>query len=191
MAGGFQPFGLIDAVLSIETPPSLKLILLQASIEEHKLEETLKRGTEFGIDRFVIFNAHLSLPFVQSKLHKRLTRLQSLIIDAARQSGRLFVPSIEFASSLAEAIDSEQEAYWGIYGDPFSPKLMSSIIKTATNPNLNAIIAVGPEGGFSTAECDEMLKKNFLNVRWAPFTLRTELAALAPISLINALWSRA
>lgn len=180
-----------ETLLRQEKAPEPRIILLQASIEEQKLSETLKRGTEIGIDSFVIFNAKNSEPFLLNKLKRREERLRSLVTDAARQSGRLFVPGIIFADDLKYALSLIKGSSYGVFGDLEENTLLSYSLSGNADPNLNIIIVVGPEGGLSPLEKNELLKNGFHGVRWAPFTMRTELASIAAVAIVNAFLKRA
>ncbi|HXW60554.1 MAG TPA: RsmE family RNA methyltransferase, partial [Myxococcota bacterium] len=124
-----KSLSLHDARLIEQSPPKPGLTLLQAVIEETKLTQTLKRGTEFGIDHFVIFSGEFSEPFLLEKLMKREQRFLNVLIDAARQSGRLFVPSLVFAKDLSAALENITGAYWGIFGNITAEKLLSCALK--------------------------------------------------------------
>lgn len=185
------PIRLKDAKLEQEKAPTKMLILLQAAIEESKLCETLKRGTEFGIDRFIIFEAKNSDTFVLNKLKARHARLNSVVVDAARQCGRLFVPPVLITPSLGEAIQKEQDlAYRGFFGDILAEELLSSSLRHLED-HANVILVVGPEGGLNPQEMNELHAKGFRAVRWAPYVMRTELASLAAVAIVNAFWGKA
>lgn len=179
-----------DAVLTTAKPSHPSITVLQAAIEESKLEETLKRGTEIGVDCFVIFNAHKSEPFLLAKLKKREERLRRVLTDAARQSGRLFLPTVIWAKDLKEALSLEKKGHLGIFGDLSSELLLSSLFTQKAKPS-DIVIAVGPEGGLLDQEKVLLLEHSFQGVRWAPFTLRTELAGVMAVAIINAFLGRA
>ncbi len=165
------------------------IVLLQAAIEEAKMSECIKRGCEFGVDKFVIFNAEHSEKYCYEKLKKRHDRLRLLAIDACRQSGRLFVPEIIFYDSLAKALDEKEERLV-FYGDPSSKNLLSEVL--ASNDGTKDLwILVGPEGGTSKNEIEKLKNSGFLGVRWSLYTLRSELASLAAVAIISAKLKRA
>lgn len=183
--------GLIkNAFLKEEQPAKPSITVLQALIEEGKLTETLKRGTEFGADHFLVFEAEKSEPFLKPKMQKRLDRLERVLIDAARQSGRLFVPSLRLVSDVSQELTQGLLPSWGVYGDPKAVTLLSTHLQES-ELNSDILIAIGPEGGFSDQELKLFAGLKFCGVRFAPFTLRTELAALAALAIINASLGRA
>ena len=120
----------IKSELCKDAMPKPAIVLMQAAIEEPKMSETIKRGTEFGVDKFVIFNAEYSERYCYEKLIKRHERLKLLAIDACRQSGRLFVPQIIFYDSLSMAIAAKNENSLGFFGDPGAKDLLSDDVLT-------------------------------------------------------------
>lgn len=181
-----------DGHLSSENPPKYKVILLQAALVETKLSETIKRGCEIGVDIVIIYNAHFSDAYCYQKAYARKERLYDIAIDASRQSGRLWVPKIHYEESLAKALSSWSENTLGIYGDISSGILLSSILLTWSNNTAKSLaIMVGPEGGFHHQEIALLKSYNCIGVRWAPYTLRSELAGLFAISIINTLRGKA
>jgi 16S rRNA (uracil1498-N3)-methyltransferase len=165
-----------------------QIILAQAAISETKLVETLRRGCEFGIDKFIIFPAHKSNNYCLEKLKKRETRLLAVLQDAARQSERLTTPSLIFATKLQDFLHTG-----GIFGDLKSTTTLSTILKEKFSPDFIAdfLIIIGPEGGLGDEEISCLKSSGFFGVRFGPYTQRTELACLAAVAIFNAFCGRA
>jgi len=171
-----------EAELISQVRPRPEIVILQAALEESKISETIKRGTEFGASKFIIFSADRSESYLIAKLKKRNCRLEKIAVDACRQSGRLFMPSISIIDDLDQGLAKD---CFGVFGDLSASKLLS---KTLLNydQNQDFVIAVGPEGGLSEREQVCLKDSGFKPVLWSPFTLRSELAALAALSLLHA-----
>lgn len=169
-----------------------EIVVIAAAIDDAKLAQTIQRGCEYGVDRFIIFAADKSEKFCFGKLEKRQDRLMRIAEDAARQSGRYFLPKLEFVNSLDDVVRcAEKNCGLKIFGDVAENKLLSHHLK---NQNLNeqpCYIAVGPEGGLSAREISQLRAAGFVGVIWAPHVLRAELASLAAVTLINAHLGRA
>ncbi len=178
----------LTAQVEIE-PESVSIVLLQAAIEEVKMAETIKRGTEFGVGSFIIFKAERSDAFSYGKLEKRAPRLKSLAIDAARQSGRLFVPEISFVKNLASW--KPEAKIFGIFGDLDAQQKLSTSLATHQPKDGTIAMVVGPEGGLSLGEKNILSGHGFKSVQWAPYTLRSEFASLSAVAIINGFLGRA
>lgn len=166
--------------------PSPRIILAQAALEESKMLETLKRGCEFGVDSFAIFAAHRSAPYCFAKLKKRSDRLSKVLIDAARQSERLFVPELIFAEGLASIMGPA-----GVFGDLEASDKLSETLHKNFNPKADFLIVIGPEGGLTPSEIAFLQEFNLRGVRFGPYTQRAELAGLSAVAIFNAFCGRA
>jgi 16S rRNA (uracil1498-N3)-methyltransferase len=183
LAGG--SWGLAQGVLVEHEARTTPIILAQAAVEEGKVEETILRGTELGVDSFYVFAAERSDPFVLGKLIKRAQRLTTLAMDATRQSGRYFCPEVVFFSSAKELLANLQSPYVGVFGVPQGSLRLSAIVEPSQKRTI--VVAVGPEGGFSDAEESLFASAGFVGATWAPFTLRSEFAGLAAVAIVNEL----
>lgn len=175
-----------------QAPAIPAIYLVQAALEEPKLSQTIQRGTEFGVDWFIIFSAARSDKFCFGKLEKRLDRLVSIAQDAARQSGRLFVPSIELIARLDDVlVRATSSMSMGVFGDVATNEHLSTLLKKQPLNDAPCYIAVGPEGGFAPEEKAKLVAHGFKGVVWGPHVLRAELACLSAVAMVNSFCGRA
>lgn len=175
-----------EAKLIKVSPATPQIILAQAAITESKIAETLRRGCEFGVDKFIIFNAQKSESFCLNKLKKRSARLEAILLDAARQSERLLTPNLIFTEDLKNYLRPQ-----GVFGDLGSDIKLSEILKQKYDSQKDFLIVIGPEGGLTPGEIENLQKAHLTGVRWGPYTQRSELAGLAAVSIFNAFCGRA
>jgi 16S rRNA (uracil1498-N3)-methyltransferase len=181
-----------NAKLTITKPGNTKVVLVQSALHETKLLETIKRGSEYGVDQFIVVAAERNETFIYHKLLNKRERFIRVAQDACRQSGRLFIPSIDFVDSLGLVFKNlMKDPYIAVFGEVNQDCLLSAVLQKEKLFDKNFYIAVGPEGGFSTKERQELISNGFLAVQWAPFTLRSELASLAAIAIFNSFMGRA
>jgi 16S rRNA (uracil1498-N3)-methyltransferase len=105
------------------------------------------------------------------------------MLDAARQCGRGDLPLLGGLVALAAALNASDGL--GLLLDPNAEHSLVETLRTLA-PEHPLALAVGPEGGFSAAEREQLLAAGFQPVRLAPFVLRTELAAVAALSVVAA-----
>lgn len=177
--------------LQVSEQPKPQIILVQAALSESKLTETIKRGCEIGVDKFVVFNAERSEPFCYKKAINKQERFERMAQDACRQSGRLFVPGIEFRESLAPILKEASSETLGIFGAVDGTKLLSLVLKEYSVKASSLAVVVGPEGGLSGAEIKQLEQVQFIGARWAPFVLRAELAGVFAVAIIQSGLGRA
>lgn len=158
--------------LSLEKRPERELILAQALPKLACLDLIIEKGTELGATAFWLFPGERSEKKELSPNQKK--RLSLLAISALKQSGRLFLPSIEFKPPLTEW---DKPSIPLFYGAPEGPRL--------ERQEGGALFLVGPGGGLSDTEKSYLTetlgaKGKSLN----PNILRAETAALCALSLL-------
>ncbi len=162
-----------------EPPPLVKLILGFPLIREEKVDFILQKATELGVDGFIPFICSRSLRVKPSE--SKVKRWRKIVIEAVRQSGRLWIPEVYSVLDFEEVIQQR-----------FSLKLSASIegenLQKVLNKRIKDIlVVVGPEGDFSLKEQEELKVRGFKFIRLSDNILRTETAAMFATGAIK-LW---
>ncbi len=133
-----------------------------------RLEFALEKATEIGVGGIWVFAAdHSELSRVREE------RLLAHLVSAAKQSKRNHVPELRFFRSLDEILKAAA-------GRPMILAHEKTEADRAASPiPENALLMVGPEGGFSDREVDLAISKGAVAYSLGEFRLRTETAALA------------
>jgi len=105
-------------------------------------------------------------------------RLRGRMIAALTQSGGEWLPDIHPSAPVARAIAAPEGTR--LLLDPTSDQPLISV--KLTSP---VVIAIGPEGGFDSAERDEMVSGGFTRVRIADSVLRFETAGIAALAVVR------
>ena len=140
-----------------------------------KLEWIVEKGTELGVDAFLLFPARLSEKKEVSS--SSLERLHTLMISAMKQSGRLFLPHLEILSSFTKLFDRETKV---LFGDTRNSKTIQKF-------EFPILFVTGPESGFSKEEHD-LLDEKGIGIHLNENILRAETAPLAAASLLG--WNK-
>lgn len=158
---------------------TLGVTLLQATAKGDRLEQVVRGATALGVERIVFVVAERS---VARPSDVRRERLRAISIEAARQSGRGDLPTLDGPVPLAERLAALTD--WVGLKLCLSPRAtvpLAERIQSST-PGSAALVLVGPEGGLSDAELRAAAHAGFLDAGLGPLTLRTELAALAALA---------
>jgi 16S rRNA (uracil1498-N3)-methyltransferase len=144
-----------------------------------RFEWFLEKATEIGIDRIT--------PFISEHSERKTLkteRLNRVITAAMKQSLKTFHPVLEEAARFEELIRQPFE------GEKFIAYIDTKVtleLSKAYQRNHNALVLIGPEGGFSSTEVESAKSNGFVPVKLGPFRLRTETAAVAACHTINLL----
>lgn len=163
-----------------EKADSFEIILAQGMPRPNRLDPILEKCTELGVSQIWLFPGMLS----EKKELKpsQLKRMENIVIAATKQSGRLFLPTIEAKPPLAKWQPPREPSYFGDI-DPKAPALYSAWTQ---EPPKNAVIFfVGPEQGFHSDELELFNTWGTKGVKLHHNILRTDTAPLCALSLIS------
>jgi 16S rRNA (uracil1498-N3)-methyltransferase len=133
-----------------------------------QLDWALEKVTELGVDAIFLYEADRA-----EKPLPSLERVHATLVAAAKQSGRLHLPSVSFYPALEAMAKLGSWTFGAVGGSPFTP----------TFP---LFFVTGPESGFSPREL-EYLKREGKGASLSPYTLRAETAPIAALAIaINA-----
>ncbi len=162
-------------------PKETQIILACGFIKQNRMDFILEKGTELGVDRFWFFRSRYANYFSANT-----ERLHKVIRQALKQSLRVYLPQVEVFASLGElfrAVHSIDTRLIAI--DARYPKLTSLFEDKDRNSSRLVIVAVGPEGGFDTAELKQFRDNGFRGFSLGANRLRTETAALASTAIVS------
>lgn len=162
--------------------PRAKIRLYQALPKGDKLEFIIQKAVELGVSEVipVLTSRCISRPSHKA-MDKKLTRLQRIAYEAAKQSGRGVVPKISGLVEFDQAIIRMSECELPILFYEDSPRPIRDVLK----PDPGSIsIMVGSEGGFSGSEAEFAAKRGIHLAELGRRILRCETAPVAALSVI-------
>jgi 16S rRNA (uracil1498-N3)-methyltransferase len=136
----------------------------------------IQKATELGVTKFIpiIFDRT-----IVRKINKE--RLEKVIIEAAEQSNRINVPSIEEPQPLKYFLSNKKKDL--IFTDLNSQNKKIDLEKLTSNPTC---IIIGPEGDFSEEEREQILAfKGVQPIKINENILRSETAVISALSIVN------
>ena len=151
------------------------LWLAFSPIKSNYFNFMIQKATELGVTKFlpIIFERT-----IVRKVNKE--RLEKVIIEAAEQSNRITVPSIEDPQKLKSFLNNDMDL---IFTDLNTTNTKIDIKKLTTKPTC---VIIGPEGDFSEEEREEILKFSGVQpIKINENILRSETAVISALSIIN------
>lgn len=163
-----------------------EITLYQGFPKGDKLEFIIQKAVELGAVRIVpVYTGRSLVRLENGKAEKRIKRYNAIALNAARQSGRNRIPTVESAMSFQEALEDAKalelnlipyEEAEGIAGS------REALRKAAGKKSLGVFI--GPEGGFEAAEVAAARAIGAECITLGRRILRTETAGMALLSIL-------
>ena len=153
-----------------------ELWLAFSPIKSNYFNFMIQKATELGVTKFlpIVFDRT-----IVRKINKE--RLEKVIIEAAEQSNRINVPSIEEPKSLNSFLKNSKMDL--IFTDLNTSNTKIDLNQLTSNPTC---VIIGPEGDFSEVERQEILEFNGVQaIKINENILRSETAVISAISIIN------
>ena len=152
------------------------LWLAFSPIKSNYFNFMIQKATELGVTKFIpiIFDRT-----IVRKINKE--RLEKVIIEAAEQSNRINVPSIEEPQSLKDFLSNEKMDL--IFTDLNSQNKKIDLDKLTNNPTC---VIIGPEGDFLEEEREKILSfKGVQPIKINENILRSETAVISALSIVS------
>jgi 16S rRNA (uracil1498-N3)-methyltransferase len=172
----------IDGAGAVDNESPLRITLLQGIARGEKMDWILQKATELGVAAFVPVSSERSeVRLDAERADKRVAHWRSVVRSACEQSGRAIVPQVSAPQSLAGALESLPAGARFLL-DPFAEHAIGAIALQEGA----CVLAIGPEGGWSARDRDQLIGAGFTGLRLGPRILRTETAGLAAIAALQA-----
>ena len=157
----------------------LQLNLCVALLKGEKFDLVVQKATELGVTSITpLITRHADIHLRdQSDARKRVVRWQRIALEAAKQSGRAFVPEIILPVEFDTILNTEGT---GVMFSERGGEAFESLTETGSITAL-----VGSEGGWSDEEIDAARARNFHIVTLGGRVLRAETAAIAVTVLVQ------
>jgi 16S rRNA (uracil1498-N3)-methyltransferase len=167
----------------IDNESPLRVALLQGIARGEKMDWILQKATELGVARILPASSDRSeVKLDPQRANKRLAHWRGIVVAACEQSGRAVVPELMAPQPLARAVALRTGR--GFILDPLAEASLSGLQGASLR---DCTIAIGPEGGWSPRDREQLLAAGFEGLRLGPRVLRTETAGIAAIAALQAL----
>ena len=176
----------IYAVHEIETDVELNVdvTLLFALTKGDRTDLVVQKATELGVKRIALIQSERTVVRYEEKdIAKKCARYQKIMKEASEQSHRLIVPEmmgIFNLKKLPKEVFSDLN-YVGYEKDASDVNGMFANF----DKKKSITILIGPEGGFSEEEINNLVKQGFIRTSLGKRILRAETAAIYALSVIG------
>lgn len=173
----------ITARRRIDNESPLRITLLQGIARGEKMDWIVQKATELGVARILpVTSERGEVRLDAERAERRLAHWREVAISACEQSGRAVLPELAPPQPLAEAAGLRDGP--GFVLDPLANPTVRAIAPTPADA---CSLAIGPEGGWSPRDLDQLRAAGFNGLRLGPRVLRTETAGIAAIAALQTL----
>ncbi len=182
---------ILSFTVDVEEADRPHLTLACAVVKGRRFEWVLEKAVELGVHTIVpLITRHGVIDPRQGKQD----RWAGLLKAALKQAGRTWLPHLASPMSLDEYLTAESTV-WHLFGAvpgelplELSVPAWTSLLAEPPSPLPNVLsVLVGPEGGWSSGEQEQLLRAEAHPVHLGPHVLRTETAAVAGLCALQAL----
>lgn len=166
---------------------ALGITLIQGLAKSDAMDWIVRKCTEIGVSRIVPAYSKFSVVKLDpERSQRRKTHWESVAHAACSQSGRHFAPDISLPVPFSEAIAAANGVSLRWILDPAGPTDLAQCMR-GPRPE-NAVLAIGPEGGFCDEELELAKAAGFTPIRLGPRILRADTAAVVAAGIVQSLW---
>jgi 16S rRNA (uracil1498-N3)-methyltransferase len=159
----------------------LKITLVQAISRGERMDYSLQKATELGVSCIQpVSSSRVEVRLDEKRRAKRLAHWQGVVISACEQSGRAVVPEVLPPCTLEEWL-SVADLSPGVVLDPEAEMKLSAFSVGAQDVS----VLIGPEGGFTRSELEDVKARGITAVSLGSRVLRTETAGPTAIAVLQ------
>lgn len=163
----------------LQSSPPANVTLLLAIFKFDRMEWAIEKCTELGVSKIVPLIARRTESHLAGAAGKRVERWRRIAVQAAEQSRRTAAPEIADPVKLREALTMQGK--WRIV--LAETEQDAGLRDVVVEPQGDAILAIGPEGGWTEDELNLFQESGWSSVTLGATILRAETAAIAATAL--------
>ena len=176
-------FALLDDIPAYESV--IHITLLLAVVKFDAFEWAIEKATELGVSAIVPLSTARSEKALLAAAAKRAERWRKILAEASQQSRRIRIPALQSLSQPAQAFAACADTRLKVMLSerPDAPALRQ--VLPAGTAQKRAVLAIGPEGGWTEAEFAAAHASSFREASLGKLILRTETAVTAALASLN------
>ncbi|MBU3004110.1 16S rRNA (uracil(1498)-N(3))-methyltransferase [Paraglaciecola arctica] len=173
----------IDSKISISIESPLNIHLGQGISRGDRMEWVIQKSIELGVTEITpLITERCGVKLSKERWAKKHQQWQKLAIAACEQCGRNVLPVLHPPLAFADWITlSTNQIRLTLH--PRADRAFRHV----SMPAAGARLLIGPEGGFTEQEIYQTEQNGFQTIQLGPRVLRTETAAIAAISALQAI----
>jgi len=165
----------------VERPNTRVTVALSLLKAPQRFELFLEKATELGVSTIIpMITARTVSQSTSERVQGRLNRWRTILLSAARQSKRLYLPQ------LGEPLSFRQVTALQGYDLKLIPYEVSEEAPGVHCAGKNSLFLIGGEGGFTAKEVEEARQAGFMEISFGKTILRAETAGIFAVAFVRA-----
>ena len=168
--------------MEVEPSPLFDLTIAMGVVQGERFDWAIQKGTELGATNFI--------PLVTERTElktmgnwKRLDRLKRVIVSTCKQCGRARFPSILDPVSLSE-LETDPYDLSVVFWEEKDVNHLREVA-TGIEPPRSCLMVIGPVGGLTVGEVEQLKEKGCTVAGMGSRILRTETAVTVGAALLQ------
>jgi 16S rRNA (uracil1498-N3)-methyltransferase len=170
----------ILAAQPLKNPFTTEISVAFGLLKSKALDLLIRELTSLGVRHFIPLITRHSV-----KHNFNLDRMQKIVLEALKQSGNLFLTSIQPLVDISQWLKNLLPNQVKLIADQANAISIKKALMNCSDVS-RVVILIGPEGGFHPEEVALAIDNNFIPVAIHPYRLRSELAAITAVNQIIA-----
>lgn len=165
--------------------PQIRVTLFQGIPKQSKMEGIVQKSVELGVSAIVPVFTERTVVVDKGNFGKKRARWQKISAEAVKQCRRGIIPEIGCEVKFARM--KEQLKEFDLVLFPYeneTGRTIKDCLRNLKEKPQNIAVIIGPEGGFSDREADELKALGAECVSLGKTILRTETAGPAALAMI-------
>ena len=159
----------------------MNYVLCVPILQEQKMSFILQKATELGVDLIIPILTSRSMVKVKDKENKKIERWKRICKEASEQSKRVTIPLV---SEVKKITDLDLDGLKIVCSTKEKDNTLKKILKNNLKCD-KIIMVVGPEGGLTLDEENQLIDLGFIPTSLGDNILRVETAPLYLLSVLN------
>lgn len=172
-------------------PLPFRITLAQAIPKGKTLDVIIQKATELGVHQIIpILSERTVVKIEEDDSAKKTERWREIVVDAAKQSGNNWMPSIEAVRNVRQLAKEVRNFDLALIGSlqpdsKFLKAYLDDFSSERKKLPASVLICIGPEGDYTPAELSLLQGSGCRPITLGQIVLRSDTAAICALATLN------
>lgn len=181
---------LVEVQKQNSPPLPFKVTLAQAIPKGKTMDVIIQKATELGVHRIIpVMSERTVVKIEEDESAKKIERWREIVIDAAKQSGNNWMPSVEAARSVRQLSGDVRHFDLALIGSlqpdaRFLKSHLDDFMAEKKKLPSSVLVVIGPEGDYTPAELSLLQGAGCRPITLGQIVLRSDTAAIYSLATL-------